>query len=264
MAGARRGAGQSRASRRIRPRWPPPSRRSPRASNASRPSARPRTPIAARPTACASRCSRISARSPRRRSRWRTAPKAAGCCAPSSCSSSAMRRRTKRSSCSSIRRSRRRSRGRPLVIRTLDIGGDKPIPYLPLPAEENPALGLRGVRTSLWRPDLLRVQLRAILRVQPAGQCRMLLPMITDTAEIRAVRRMLDEVRRELRHQRLDRSRRDDRDAGRGAARRARSRAKSISCRSAPTTSRSTRWRWIAATPSWRTGSTGCIRPCCG
>jgi multiphosphoryl transfer protein len=90
--------------------------------------------------------------------------------------------------------------GRPLVIRTLDIGGDKPIPYLPMPAEPNPALGLRGVRTSLWRPDLLRVQLRAILRVQPAGQCRVLLPMITDTAEIRAVRRMLDEVRRELRY----------------------------------------------------------------
>ena len=59
--------------------------------------------------------------------------------------------------------------GRPLTIRTLDIGGDKPIPYLPLPHEENPALGLRGVRTSLWRPDLLRIQLRAILRVQPAG-----------------------------------------------------------------------------------------------
>jgi phosphocarrier protein FPr/phosphocarrier protein len=88
--------------------------------------------------------------------------------------------------------------GRPLVIRTLDIGGDKPIPYLPMPAEENPALGLRGVRTSLWRPDLLRVQLRAILRVQPVDQCRVLLPMITDPAEIRAVRRMLDEVRREL------------------------------------------------------------------
>ena len=90
--------------------------------------------------------------------------------------------------------------GRPLVIRTLDIGGDKPIAYLPMPAEPNPALGLRGVRTSLWRPDLLRVQLRAILRVQPVGQCRILLPMITDTAEIRAVRRMIDEVRRELRH----------------------------------------------------------------
>ena len=73
-------------------------------------------------------------------------------------------------------------------IRTLDIGGDKPIPYLPLPAEENPALGLRGVRTSLWRPDLLRVQLRAILQRAAGGQCRVLLPMITDIAEIRAVR----------------------------------------------------------------------------
>jgi multiphosphoryl transfer protein len=87
--------------------------------------------------------------------------------------------------------------GRPLAIRTLDIGGDKPIPYLPLPHEENPALGLRGVRTSLWRPDLLRIQLRAILRVRPIGQCRILLPMITDAGEIRAVRSMLDDLRRE-------------------------------------------------------------------
>ena len=87
--------------------------------------------------------------------------------------------------------------GRPLTIRTLDIGGDKPIPYLPLPHEENPALGLRGVRTSLWRPDLLRIQLRAILRVRPVGQCRILLPMITDVGEIHAVRSMIDELRRE-------------------------------------------------------------------
>jgi phosphoenolpyruvate-protein phosphotransferase len=83
--------------------------------------------------------------------------------------------------------------GRPLVIRTLDAGGDKPIPYLPMPAEENPALGLRGIRTSLWRPDLLEVQLRALLGL-PAGQCRILLPMITDVEEIRAVRVMLDRL----------------------------------------------------------------------
>jgi multiphosphoryl transfer protein len=88
--------------------------------------------------------------------------------------------------------------GRPLIVRTLDIGGDKPIPYLSMPAEENPALGLRGIRTSLWRPDLLRVQLRAILRVQPAGQCRILLPMITDVGEIAAVRGMIEEVQHEL------------------------------------------------------------------
>ena len=86
--------------------------------------------------------------------------------------------------------------GKPLVVRTLDIGGDKPIAYLPLPPEDNPALGLRGVRTSLWRPDLLAIQLRAMLRVQPA--CRILLPMVTDLGEIRAVRRLLDELRAEL------------------------------------------------------------------
>ena len=86
--------------------------------------------------------------------------------------------------------------GRPLTLRTLDIGGDKPIPYLPLPHEDNPALGLRGVRTSLWRPDLLRVQLRAALAIRPETQARVLLPMITDPAEIRTVRAMLDEERR--------------------------------------------------------------------
>ncbi|HVF17268.1 MAG TPA: glucose PTS transporter subunit IIA, partial [Steroidobacteraceae bacterium] len=89
--------------------------------------------------------------------------------------------------------------GRPLIIRTLDIGGDKEIPYLPLPPEENPALGLRGIRTSLWRPDLLRTQLRAILTLQPVDQCRILLPMITDVAEVRAIRRIINEICRELR-----------------------------------------------------------------
>jgi phosphocarrier protein FPr/phosphocarrier protein len=87
---------------------------------------------------------------------------------------------------------------RPLIIRTLDIGGDKPIPYLPMPPEDNPALGLRGVRTSLWRPDLLEVQLRAMLRVQPAGLVRILLPMVTDVAEIRAVRSLLGKACVEL------------------------------------------------------------------
>ncbi len=88
--------------------------------------------------------------------------------------------------------------GRPLTLRTLDIGGDKPIPYLPLPHEDNPALGLRGVRTSLWRPDLLRAQLRAVLAIRPEGQARILLPMITDPAEIRTVRGILDEERGNL------------------------------------------------------------------
>ncbi|PIB91800.1 phosphoenolpyruvate--protein phosphotransferase [Caulobacter sp. FWC2] len=88
--------------------------------------------------------------------------------------------------------------GRPLIIRTLDVGGDKAAPYLPIPAEENPALGLRGVRVSLWRPHLLKTQLRAILRVRPFGQCKIMVPMIASLDELRAVRAVLEEAKREL------------------------------------------------------------------
>ena len=93
--------------------------------------------------------------------------------------------------------------GRPLIIRTLDVGGDKAAPYLPIPAEENPALGLRGVRVSLWRPHLLKTQLRAILRVRPpqgqqGGQCKIMVPMIASLDELRAVRAVLEEAKREL------------------------------------------------------------------
>jgi multiphosphoryl transfer protein len=84
--------------------------------------------------------------------------------------------------------------GRPLTIRTLDAGGDKPIAYLPQPPEDNPALGLRGVRTSLANPPLLRAQLRAILAVRPAERCRILLPMITDMGDLSAVRTVLAEI----------------------------------------------------------------------
>ena len=88
--------------------------------------------------------------------------------------------------------------GKPLIIRTLDVGGDKAAPYLPIPAEENPALGLRGVRVSLWRPHLLKTQIRAILRVRPVGQCRIMVPMIASLDELRAVRAVLEEAKREL------------------------------------------------------------------
>jgi phosphocarrier protein FPr/phosphocarrier protein len=88
--------------------------------------------------------------------------------------------------------------GLPLTVRTLDVGGDKAVDYLPIPAEENPALGLRGVRVSLWRPDLLREQVRAILRVTPHGQCRIMAPMVASVAELEAVRAMVDETRAEL------------------------------------------------------------------
>ncbi|HUA89969.1 MAG TPA: putative PEP-binding protein, partial [Steroidobacteraceae bacterium] len=77
---------------------------------------------------------------------------------------------------------------RPLVIRTLDAGGDKPIAYLPLPPEDNPALGLRGIRTSLAHPEQLDTQLRALLATEGPAEVRLLLPMVTDVAEVVQVR----------------------------------------------------------------------------
>jgi multiphosphoryl transfer protein len=88
-----------------------------------------------------------------------------------------------------------RLHGRPLVIRTLDAGGDKPLGYLAQLREDNPALGLRGVRLALRHPEILRTQLRAVLRVRPAGVCRIMVPMIATLAELRAVRAMLDAER---------------------------------------------------------------------
>jgi multiphosphoryl transfer protein len=87
---------------------------------------------------------------------------------------------------------------RPLILRLMDVGGDKPLQYLPLPFEENPALGLRGIRTALKRPDLLRTQIRAALRVTPRGKLRLLIPMVTDASEIRAVREIVEATAREF------------------------------------------------------------------
>jgi phosphoenolpyruvate-protein phosphotransferase len=78
--------------------------------------------------------------------------------------------------------------GRPLLIRTLDAGGDKPLAFLPLPREENPALGVRALRASLTRPDLLCAQLAAIASAPPA---RILLPMVNDAADLDAVRALM-------------------------------------------------------------------------
>jgi phosphoenolpyruvate-protein phosphotransferase len=88
--------------------------------------------------------------------------------------------------------------GRPLIVRLLDVGGDKTAAYLPIGPEDNPALGVRGIRVALRRPHLLRTQLRAILRVAPVGQCKIMAPMISRLAELRAVRAALDEARRDL------------------------------------------------------------------
>jgi phosphoenolpyruvate-protein phosphotransferase len=88
--------------------------------------------------------------------------------------------------------------GRPLILRMMDVGGDKPLRYLPLPPEANPALGMRGVRTAMLHPGLMRAQLRAALRVTPFGIVRLLIPMVTDLAEILAVRNVIDELADEL------------------------------------------------------------------
>ncbi|RKR36327.1 phosphoenolpyruvate--protein phosphotransferase [Paraburkholderia sp. BL17N1] len=82
-------------------------------------------------------------------------------------------------------------RERPLVVRTLDVGGDKPLSYLPLPKEDNPFLGLRGVRVSLARPDIFRTQLRAILRAAPLGNLHVMFPMIATVEEVKAARKIL-------------------------------------------------------------------------
>jgi len=80
---------------------------------------------------------------------------------------------------------------RPLIVRTLDIGADKPAPYLTIAAEENPALGLRGIRLQLARRDLLDTQLRALLRVKAQAPLRLMLPMVADRAELVAARAAL-------------------------------------------------------------------------
>jgi multiphosphoryl transfer protein len=88
--------------------------------------------------------------------------------------------------------------GRPVVLRTLDIGGDKPVPYVDMPEEANPFLGERGIRLTLARPHLLRPQLRAALRVAAEHPLRLLLPMVARTAEVHAARALLEEERRSL------------------------------------------------------------------
>ncbi len=88
--------------------------------------------------------------------------------------------------------------GRPVVIRTLDVGGDKDIPYLELPREPNPFLGLRGLRLSLAHPELLRTQLRAIFRASAHGRARVMFPMVATLDEVRRAKEFVREVREEL------------------------------------------------------------------
>jgi phosphotransferase system enzyme I (PtsI) len=87
---------------------------------------------------------------------------------------------------------------KPVVIRTLDIGGDKELPYLKLPAESNPFLGLRAIRLCLERQDLFRTQLRALLRASSYGQLKIMFPMIAIMDELLEAKRLLQEEKDKL------------------------------------------------------------------
>lgn len=90
---------------------------------------------------------------------------------------------------------------KPVIIRTLDIGGDKELPYLSLPKELNPFLGYRAIRLCLDRTDLFKTQLRALLRASHYGNIKIMYPMIATLRELRKANGVLDEVRAELRAQ---------------------------------------------------------------
>jgi phosphoenolpyruvate-protein phosphotransferase/dihydroxyacetone kinase phosphotransfer subunit len=88
--------------------------------------------------------------------------------------------------------------GRPLVLRTLDVGADKPLPYLPAPTEANPFLGVRGIRLALTRPELLETQLRAALRTAADHPLKVMFPMVATLDEYRQARAALERIREEL------------------------------------------------------------------
>ena len=87
---------------------------------------------------------------------------------------------------------------RPVIARTLDIGGDKPAPFLSVPHEDNPYLGWRAIRIGLSQPELLKTQLRALLRAGSGHNLKIMFPMIATIEEIEAARHLLDEARGEL------------------------------------------------------------------
>jgi phosphoenolpyruvate-protein phosphotransferase (PTS system enzyme I) len=87
---------------------------------------------------------------------------------------------------------------RPVIIRTIDVGGDKDLPGVDQPEEENPFLGWRGIRMCLDVPELFKPQLRAILRAAPYGNLRIMFPMVVDNVELRAAKEILEECREEL------------------------------------------------------------------
>lgn len=92
--------------------------------------------------------------------------------------------------------------GKPVVVRTMDIGGDKPLPYLPLPREMNPFLGYRAIRICLKHPEIFRVQLRALIRASKYGPLSIMFPMISTIAELRAAKKIFNDCKAELQKER--------------------------------------------------------------
>lgn len=88
--------------------------------------------------------------------------------------------------------------GKRLVVRTLDIGGDKPLQFMPLPKEMNPFLGYRAIRIALDRPEMFRTQLRALLRASEFGKINIMFPMITTLEELRAAKKIYYEEQQKL------------------------------------------------------------------
>src|SRR4029079_19220964 len=82
--------------------------------------------------------------------------------------------------------------GRPVVFRTLDVGGDKILPYLRQPKEENPAMGWRAIRMSLDRPELFRLQMRAMLKAAAGSELKIMIPMVSAAYELGAIRALID------------------------------------------------------------------------
>ena len=89
-------------------------------------------------------------------------------------------------------------KGHPVIIRTLDVGGDKPLVYVTVPGEDNPFLGERGIRFCLAHTDMFKPQLRALLRAAQEENLRIMFPMVAHLAELRAARALLEEARKEL------------------------------------------------------------------
>lgn len=96
-----------------------------------------------------------------------------------------------------------RLKGKPLIIRTLDVGGDKSVPYLDLPKEMNPFLGYRAIRVGLDNPHILKIQLRAIYRASYYGNIKILFPMISSIEELRKTKEIAKEVREELKKEKI-------------------------------------------------------------